>query len=87
MLNFKWKRGSGWLHIGYLQMDNTEEWYLPKSGVPQGFSGKGSLVHIPPIRLINVVIQEETSNVVKVECFGCHLIAHGDDFTSKVTMH
>lgn len=57
-----------------------------RSDVPQEFSGKGSLVQIPPTRLICIVMRKETSNVVKVECFGCHLIMHSDDFTSKVTM-
>lgn len=64
----------------------VEEWYLPEFVVLRGFIGKGSLVQIPPIRSISVVMQTEVSNVLKVECFGCHLVMHTDDFTSKVTV-
>lgn len=49
--------------------------------------GKAVLFQISPIRLICVVIQADVTNIVKVECLGCHSITHCDDFTSKVTMH
>lgn len=79
-------RGSGGVGNCRLEMDNAGEWHLPESVVLQGLSAKADLFQIPPIRLICVVMQADISNVVKVECLGCHLIMHSDDFTSKVTM-